>query len=417
MATADKQITFRVTQTPAWFTSITQLVVTDLAGGPGFGSAFQQGATLRSVQPTPYTMSGVWGPDSIIIPWTGGAVSQSLGEYYKMAEGGHGDGSDHCIYILSLKQDVPAWIRGWGPNSPGGNVPALNTAHCATSSNCPITAHGYWWRQVTEGPEGVRLWLLGSNENSGLWTTDIWSIARSSLGAGVTTASLWVYHGRAWTSLPSSCSYEYGPSGWDSIANQLITMMGFADSNGVRRIDVPTAVAAGNQSFSGPQVPGSTLYSAGLGGNPGTNSWSVMCTNTSPRCFAFGSPNDNALYVWNLESPGTFRTKTVTGGTISSTSTCGAGYNSANRKIVIGGPTLGSTLRTITIPTDLWNASSPLTMSSLSLSGSFGTVGSFQGMFSGGRLIEDMGNGQSCFVGHTRATTSPTQVIKLPAVF
>jgi hypothetical protein len=134
---------------------------------------------------------------------------------------------------------------------------------------------------------------------------------------------------------------------------------------------------------------------------------------------------ENQIYVWNLESPGSWRTKTVTGGVISSTDKLGAGYNSANRKIVLGGPKdngdsqyATTVLRTIAIPVDLWNASSPLTMSSLPLTGTLQAITpTFRGTFSGGRLIDDMGNGQSLFVCHTRATSQPTQVVKLPTVF
>ncbi len=283
--------------------------------------------------------------------------------------------------------------------------------------------HGWFNRQATEGPEGDRLWTLATDATpTGNWTTDCWSIPRANLGAGVSNPGLWTYHGRLWPTLPGSpgsgFGYQSGPSGYDPISNQIMVAGEFAVGDGVRRINVSTCVGAGNQSTNGPLVPGATGYNVALGGNPFSSAWSVVTQNTSPRCWIVGSPNDNLIYVWNLDAPSTFRKKSTSGGSVSGTAGAGAFYSPTNRKLVVGGANIGTTLRTLTIPSDPWNASSGFSWGTIaSAGGSIATTGQFNGTFSGFQAILDMGNGQACVVMHTRDVTQPTYVYKLPMSF
>lgn len=404
---------------PAWFTNLPERVWTDVAGGSNYsGAAWQKGARLIDVAPNPLPPGGS-GHDGIIKAWNGATVAQGRGEYIKAAEGGHADYAGNEIYALRLRDEVPAWQRIWGPTpnnllGPGtGSI--INEPYITNDDGTPKTMHGWYTRQFSEHDE--RIWLLATNEGGGNWTTDTWSIPRGSLGPGVVTPSLWVYHGRTWTTLPSSMSFQAGPTAYDPVARQIMLAAEYADSQGVRRIDCAAAVAAGRQSSSGPLVPGTTQYNVALGGNPfGGGGWSVITTNTSPRCWIAGSSNDNLLYVWNLEAPGQMRTKSVTGGTIADL--CGAAYHAPSRKIIIGGPpNITANLRTLTVPADPWNATSGFNMSTLTAAGgSVSAVSGFNGTYSQFQMINDMGNGQACIVMHTRSTSQPTYVYKLPAV-
>jgi len=420
---------------PAWFVSLPERVWTDVAGGSAYsGSAFQKGARLSDVAPSPYTYGN--SQDSIIVPWTGGCSLQNRGEYIKACEGGHTDGSDNGVYALLLKTATPYWSRIWGPNvNSGGNnldtAGVYNVPFVAHGNGAPCTAHGWYSRVCSEGAGGTneRIWLLMTNEGeSGCWTTDAWSIPRAALGAGVTDPALWMYHGRQWPSVPggapgSSFGYQNGPHAFDSVANQIMSGADFAINNGIVRIDVATCVAAGKQAASGGAVPGSTQYD--IGDNTAwENAWSVVTTNTNPRCWIVGSTDNNLLYVFNLQSPTSgARTKSVTGGNISGTAGLGAVYHDGVNKIVVGGAagtqgSLTSNIYTIAIPSDPWNATSGFTMSTIApAGGSLSQVASFQGSYGAFQMIRDMGNGQACLVLHCRDVTLPTYVYKLPVAF
>lgn len=410
--------------TPQWFADLQELTRSEVAGGSGFsGSAFQKGATLASIQPSPYNWSNSWQKNSIIIPWCAACSDPANAIYIKAAEGGHGDGSDNGVYGLNLKQAVPAWQKLWGPtpigqisSSPlgsGGSGSDNAFAHVANADGAPKTCHG-WFRRVFGAG---RIWLLMTNEGGGAWTSDVWSIPYASLGPAVVDASLWMYHGRIYTGtsgsgdLGGSFGFQSGPSAYDPVANKIMVAAEFAFGNGVVALDCAAMISAGNRPFTGPQCSGAQVFNVGMTGLG--NAWSVV-TDTNPRCWIVGSPSDNELRVWNLTSPNGFRTKTVSGGTVSGTAFCGAGYY--KNSIIIGGPpSLTSSLRRITIPSDPWNASSGFNVSTLNLSGALSTVANFQGTFSQFQVIPDMGNGQGLAVVHCRDTSLPTYVIKLPA--
>lgn len=427
MSTLSNPISIQVSGgAPAWFTSLAERTWTDIAGGSAYsGAAWQKGSRLSDVVPSPLPPGN--GQNSIIKAWNAAVSLQSRGEYLKVAEGGHGDYYGNEIYALRLKDETPGWKRIWGP-TPNAQITTTSIAYndpaVRYGDGAPKTAHGWHYRQATETASGDRLWTLMTNAGGGgQWTTDCWSIPRASLDTGVTDASLWVYHGRLWTTVPggspqSSFIYQSGPSAFDSTGGRImVAAEATAGGQGIREIDVETCVAAGMQSYAGNQTPGTTLWNV----NPGdlSGSWSAVTTNTSPRCWIMASPDTNSIRVWNLESPGSVRTKTTTGANVSGTNHCGAAYHEGTNKIIIGEPVqVGATLRTLTIPSDPWNASSGFNWGTITNAG--GTVSAqsgFAGGFSQFQMISDMGNGQACIVMHTRLVSQPTYVYKLPVTF
>lgn len=407
---------------PAWFGDLVENEWTELAGGAAFsGAAWQKGATLASVQPTPYGYSASWDKNSIVIPWCGGFSDPTSGLYGKAAEGGHGDGSDNGLYGLQLKVPIPFWGKLWGPTaiedisvSPlgsgsGGGSDANNAhAHVANDDGAPKTMHGWYRRVFAAG----RVWLLATNEGGGAWTTDCWSIPYADLGPSVTDPSLWMYHGRIFPDIGAqSFGFQSGPSCYDADRNQILAAAEFAESNGVASIDCAAAVAAGNQSSAGNAVPGSTIYDVGFTGLG--NSWSIV-TNTDPPCWIAASPSTNTLRVWNLASPNGFREKTLDSGDLADTVFCGAGYYKGYA-LIGGPPTLTGSLRKLSIPSDPWNAETGFALSTHSVTGTLDVVEDFQGSFSQFQVIPDMGNGQGLAVIHCRDTALPTYVCKLPA--
>lgn len=417
------------TSAPAWFSALPERTWTDIAGGTGYsGAAWQKGTTLKGVEPSPAVVGGN-GHDSIIKAWNGAVALQSRREYLKIAEGGHTDYFGNEIYALSLGDETPQWKRIWGP-TPNAQIStsaySTNAPFITNLDGTPRTMHGWYNRAATDGPDGDRLWIFLSDQNGlSTTTTDVWSIARSGLDTGVYNPSLWMYHGRwlpEWTG-SSEVPNQSGPTCWDKLGNQIfVAPEADVRSTGTgilgRFINVSTCVAAGFQSSAGNIVPGTTTYLA-TAGNPLSGmatAWSCVATNSSPRCLI--ARKNSQISVWNLESPSVWRDKTVTGGTLPGGGETNAYYNATNRKIVLGGAG-STTLTTISIPTDPWNASTGFNYGTIAPAGGnisyiMGGASLTNSMF---QVINDMGNGQACAVMHVRATTAPTYVYKLPEIF
>lgn len=415
---------------PAWFSSLAERTWTDIAGGSAYsGSAWQKGARLSDVDP------GVGDQTRLVKSYSGKSALQSYREYLSVAQPGHSDYSGNEIYALALGDDVPAWKRIWGP-TPAGQFLSSSFSWLGSkvthADGAPRTCHGWFSRVSSDGPDGDRLWTLATNNQpSGGVTSDVWSIPRASLGVGVYDPSLWTYHGKMWADVNSG---DYGgssflnqafPSCWDKIGNQLwVSPEADVRPTGtgvlVRVINVTTCLAAGDRDSSGPLIAGATttLATAGNPSNGWSQSWSVVASNASPRCILAYNFSRGELGVWNLESPSVWRFKTVTGGSLPGKGTCNAYYNATNRKIVLGGNSI-STLVTIAVPSDPWNASSGFTYGTIPTAG--GSVSSSAAPAnesnSSWQVINDMGNGQACVVMQSRLPNSPCYVYKLPVTF
>jgi hypothetical protein len=408
--------------TPEWFLNLPYWERRYIAGGPGFGQPYQNGATMFSVMPNPYPYSNNWGTNSHIVPWTCGEVIQSTGEFITAAEGGHGDGVDHSIYAFLVRTAVPFWSRIWGPNIVAGGHDAsagANLPYCAWGNGTPRTAHGWFSRVVSQRDN--RIWLTMCNEGaSGAWSSDQWSISRDNLGPGVVAANLWMYHGRLWTDGVPDRYYQSAPHAYDEVAHAVMhAVEGSGTGQGVHKVDVATCIAAGNQATTGPKTPGCTTYDVGYGSSL-SNSWSVITYNTSPRCWIMGGPDSNVIAVWNLEAPNGIRFKTV-GGSISNTSGMGAFYNPGGRKIIVGGPlntdvANDTNFYTMNVPSDPWNASTGFTVATRPTTGDAvqrapvyrGTYGKFRAI--------DMPNGEQCAVWHSGSANQPSMVARIPQV-
>ena len=411
------------TTAPAWFSALAERTWTDIAGGSTYsGADWQKGNRLIDVAPSP-NPPGDTGMVGIITAYCGATSMQSTGEYLKVAEGGHADYYGNEIYALKLTDATPGWKRIWGP-TPNAQMStssiSQNQAFVRNLDNTPRSCHG-WYNRVTTAD---RMWTFLTNAGpTGSATTDVWSIARAGLDTGVYDPALWTYHGRWYTgALSSEVQLQAVPTCWDEAGGQIfVAPEADVRSTGTGTlgtfINVATCLAAGQQASTGPQVPGSTSYLA-TAGNPLTGmsqAWSVVATNASPRCLI--ALRSGQISVWNLESPSVWRHKTVSGGSLPSAGSANAYYSAANRKIVLGGATI-STLQTLSIPSDPWNASTGFNMGTIAIAG-----GSLSAIIGAGftnsqfQVIGNMGNGQACAVLHCRNLSSPTYVYKLPVTF
>lgn len=393
---------------PSWFASMPDRT----------WKAIATAGTIYSVRP-PINIPGASGLTDVTNAWTGACADQRRGEYILPAQGGHNGYYGNEIYALALREENPAWRRIWGP-TPVEQIPTSNlgynppNTHYADGSPRPV--HG-WFHQFVD--RNGRIWMAPAapyaNPN-GDWGTSVYSIDRENLGAG------WMHHGRLYTAIPggapnSTFGYQSGPGAYDPIGHKIWRGAEFATQDGVASIDVAAAIAAGQQLNAGPKVPGSTIYNVALAPNPFANAWSVVTTNTSPRCWIVGAPNLSELWIMNLEGgAGTFTRKSTTGSPNGFTRGVGAVYHAPSRAILVGGSEYGADIRKLAIngtnpltATYTWSQVSPGSGNSVAPTGN----DQYRGTFSKFQMIEDMGNGQSAIVLVT-TVTGPTYVYKLP---
>lgn len=399
---------------PSWFVSQTNKTWVALAGGSGYGSAWQNGNRLYDVRPSPEVSSAY---QDMFRAWNGACVMQATGEYIKAAEGGHATYTGNEAYALALRQETPAWSRLIDPTT-SANITtaevAYNAPYVSYLDGQPRTSHG-WFSRVCSASH---IWLTRTSDNVGslTWTTDVWSLDRNNL------SEKWVYRGRLWTSIPSPGSafiYSSGPGAYDSVANRIWRAPNQTTGSipSVAYIDVTTCVAAGAQSSSGPQTPGSTQVAAGGWTDLDNYAWSAVVTDSSPRVWVCGTDN-GGIKVMNAESPGSWTTKSVTG-SLAGTSAWGGGYSPAHGAIFISGISPGSTtnaaVKKITVPADPINGTyvvTDVTNGAGSATPSVNGNTPWNGSFGQVQLIEDMGNGEAALVSAT-SHLGPAYVYKL----
>jgi hypothetical protein len=238
-----------------------------------------------------------------------------------------------------------------------------------------------------------RAWYAGLDAMyiTGYYTKACYSFRRSDL--------TWQFHGNP---APGGATWEVGPAAYDRVGNRVWSAAGYANDSGGYSVDANTGAI--------------TPYNWTLGGNPFTDSWSVVAYDKSPRCWIVGSVNENRLWVLNLENPGSgWVQRNTTGSPAGWNASAGAVYHAPSSAILVYHHNYGSTIRKLVVPANPLTGT--FTWSAVTSQGGAtppGSVsGDFQGVYSKFNIVEDMGNGQSalCLVC---STTGSTYVYKLP---
>lgn len=403
---------------PSWFTSQTEKTWVAVAGGTGYGAAWQNGSRQTDVKPSNWTSYGSDFRD-LVRSWNGGDVIQSTREFLQWCEGGHNTWHGNDIYALQLGQEVPAWNRIYGPSASSLIVsgdPSENEAYDANLDGSPRTSHGWFNRKAS----GTRLYVFRTSDGpSSTPTSNCWSIDRNNLAAG------WMYHGRTLASPPGSYGSGWanasGPSGYDPVTNKVYFALQFTNGAGdTLAIDEATLVAAGSVSTTGPQMQTFTSNKAS-GTGVFNDSWSAVVRITGqPPVWVCGSPQLSQLKIRRLDNLSlSVIDKTPTGTAPPSFGRgMGAAYHSPSQAIILGGwgagVTSGATIYKLNIPNDVINGT--YSWSSITNNGGVtpSTSDGNQGVFGRFRMIEDMGNGQAALVLHV-AVNGPAFVYKMPS--
>ncbi len=416
-----------LTGAPAWFEDAGELAILRVAGGSGYGSAWQNGSRINDVAASPVTFPGINGLEGIagiMNDWTGGCAYQAGKQLLLPAQGGHYGYRGNEVYALRLGQDVPAWYRLNDPTA----TPTLtaldhdfNTPYTGFSDGSPGTTHG--WFSVFCTTAGRIVMTFFDDDPDGEYTTECFSIDVNNLGAG------WTFHGRLWNPWPGPANswfiYQSGPGAYDAVNNVIYRAAeGAVDdpAKGIAKIDVATMLAAGGQNTStGPQTPGVTHYgNEGWGSSSTTglgDAWSVILDDMTPPCWVCGATKSGELRLWirDLSSPSSSWTlKTTSGSPTGFISAANAVYHKPSNSILVWGEECGATLYKLAI-----TGSNPLTAtyvwSIVSLTGTAPAADAgYNGTYGKMQMIEDMGNGQSALVLATQVG-APSYVVKLPA--
>lgn len=404
--------------TPAWFLAMPDQTWAAIAQGASNGSTYQQGARLSDVAPNP-APPGNTGQTAIVNAWTSAAVNQGRRTIYLPAQGGHADYWGNEVYALDLSTAQPAWQRIWGP-TPNAQISTTDLGYnhlsMAYADGSPRPLHG--WQNVFCSADG-RVWITMSNANpSGEWSTVCYSIDPSNTAAG------WMFHGRLYPSIPggspgSSFSWQDGAGAWDPVTDTIWKAADFATGNGTVSIDCATTVAAGQQNQStGPQTPGSTVYSTYMPSPPDWTGWSAVLKDFTRRCWLVGRATAGQLEIMDVvNSPGVWHGIT-TSGTGRWNNSDGAVYHPASKAVLVYGTALGASMMKLAITgTDPLTASYAWSTIAPNASNTItpvpGQPSNFNGVFSKFNLIEDMGNGQSALIV-VCDPAGPTYVYKLP---
>lgn len=411
---------------PAWFVGMKDRTWAAIAGGPGYGSSYQNGNRVSDVAQSlgvAQTYNGDEGPPAIVDDWTGGCANQTTKEVFLPAQGGHSGYFNTQIWALNLSADAPAWQCIWNvdPANIQSNELGYNPPSFGNSDGSPRTVHG--WFHVFCDTAG-RLWITAVNANpSGSWGTNCYSIDRNNLSAG------WMYHGRLYPSIPggapgSTFSWQAGAGAFDpnsGTSGQIWKRADFYVGQGVVRLDCASAVAAGPQSASGPQTPGCAFYDDRdiVGAAPAP---SVITPDRHwIQLVGAGLP---IIEVMDLSNPGSLFATISPSGIAPVPEGAGAVWHAASNALLVFSVAGAGSGTSPTLYKLALSGSSPLTAayawepvandSSNTVTPASDRGSQFNGLYSKFQIINDMGNGQSALVAMC-GYAGPTYVYKLPA--
>ncbi len=393
---------------------------TRVCGGSGFGSAFQNGATLTSVyQAMPGTNQSALG--ALVIPWVGGIIDQDNKRLIFCANGGHGDYWGNEVYACELNAAVPFWRRladyspitaysSNPPNNVGTNNAKDNFGRCAAMHTSNTQCYG----------DG-KIWTMSQSSYSNL---------------GVSSNAIYSYNLRdaallAANSGGNSLTFDNATSGpWHFVGNATGNTgsfgMGCYDKAGHRAYGVSTDQSNSTSAFCSVDTISGVLknHSAINGGNY-QSGCCVVAYDLRLLVLIDQTGAINICDISNPATPGAPIAITVTGPWSGIGNSFGWGcvyhrpsssllfYNSNNSACT------GGVIIKVKIPRNANGSKASGSWASSAISPAGGTI-SPEGSLSGGTygkfgLIDNMNNGQGLLVCCLGVAAGFTYVYKLPA--
>jgi hypothetical protein len=414
---------------PTWWTALADAIWTPIAGGAGYGAAWQNGSRIFDVLPS---NSGSYGASvsDITDQYSGGCANQSLLEYYMPCSGGHQSYGGNEIYALALNQAVPGFSRIWGPSAVANldfSDQSTNPPWLGYTDNTPRSTHG-WFQNYCTKFNKIVVGQSAYYAPTGWHASNMWGIDR---GSGGNISGSWIYLGRMWVQTAQGGSdgtlggstwfFQSAPGAYDSVTD-ILWRVPEADVIGTpsfRGFNVQNAYAAGEASHSGANyVSGLSKVGPSIGGGNYTRCPAWITTDTNPRCWVSGINSLGSIATFDVQTPGTSvitKTPSGSGPGNSASNVSNAFYNPTSGNTYFFGTSLGATVYKLTR-----TGSDPRTAtyawSTLTNAGGSGTpVGNDGGAtFGKAQGFVNMGDGRSALLISAQHN-GPSWIYKLPA--
>ena len=403
---------------PTWFLNMPDQTWTAIAGGAGYGAAYQNGARAADVGPSGGT------PAAIVSAWNGAMVDQSLGEFQMAAQGGHSDYGGNEVYVCQITAAVPGWVRLCDPTPTSAQGPTVTTKNtdfpyadgrvrAGHTYNNQVAANGIIWKPCVPAQ-------YDSTED----TSCIYYFNRASLNGQTLpvpyTSSPWID-----THVLGMASWSGGNIGSGPVEGGSAVYDRFTGNIWQMLVAGVNGSGQGVYSFTTTNLSSvtATQWPFGLGSGSGVR-WGALAyglrnATDSGVWIVFDNGSGGRLLLADLQNPssnphGALTVATMSGSFPAFTYGGGAVYHAASRAVLVwdnSGANIVKVAVPVTAPLTGTYAISTVTPSASnavtpSAANSNGTYGRFN-------IIEDMGNGQSALVVYNDIT-QPIYVYKLP---
>lgn len=393
---------------PAWFQGLPEKTWTVIAGGNGYGSTFQNGATLASQGPglmgvSCSTAASSGDQSGIIRAWCGAVINQEMRELVLAANGGHGDYWGNEVYALQLDQSVPTWVRLTDPTPASycdGNDTYLGAAAGAPAKYAdgrPRAMHTANTQCYGDG----KVWVMGQSAYAAIGhsTSQTWAFDRDSIrGQSYPVAhdggiGAWRYIG---SGPVAPATVGFGVAAWDPVGRKAWGVYGENDDKAYWSIDSVTSTI--------------TTYRQTITGANFGSQWA--CVDPIRRNLIVSDYNSTDLYILDLTNPSKgFVKRATTGGSVGRRY-FGTSYHPASDALLSMDVGVNNNGEFFKLNLSNWAWSTIAKTGGINpvyqYSDTQGTNGKFN-------LVADMGNGQACLVLVTGTGPGYTYAYKLPS--
>lgn len=311
---------------PAWWPNVAPNSWAAIAGGAGFGAAWQNGARLTDVQQQPLS-TAVFPPGNsysghfsgILDSWGGASLHPIRGEYMIVNNGGHADYSGNEGYGVRLFDDIPGYRRymDYTPNAILSDSTQFNTTHWYYEDGFPRSQHSSGFPTYGDG----KIWYPACNsvtDPAGNGADQVISFNREDatliaalaagsplaygvmtsygqLSAGGTGIGPWNYYG---TTNVAGQNWPFGYAVFDPNSHRVYAISNYSTS----------ALQIWGFATQGAQIGISSGVSNanGAGASPPRPSWMCICPDL--RIIVFGSNGSffpGTLWVYDIASEAT----------------------------------------------------------------------------------------------------------------
>lgn len=319
------------------------------------------------------------------LAFTGMGVDQQRLEYTHTCSGGHTNGSDNGVFALQLNQESPTWVRLVASSTNINGNDTGNSGDAAYPDGNPRSVHQW---NAAGFPIGDTIWLPGmfGQYVNGSFGTQVWGLNRAAItNPPVSAANApWTYYGNGINGDLQSARYEANSAAYDPDTGLIWVCCNNSPLGANPFYSVDTA----NGNIT-PYTSYGTRWPA-----PGSDTLRQGSSVIVEGHWIHLSGRADDIYIVDLSNPSSATTVTANvSGSPPNLNVCGAHYHAANRTIYVYKYNFGSTIYTLTVPSDVKNGQ--YSWGTLSNSTAPANDGDRSGEYSHFQYVQDMGDGQA----------------------